>query len=321
MTMPNVVLTGASGFVGTAMIQRLKVEGLQVSAVYRSQPATQEEGMVSHVLDIGPEADWSNVLQECDIVIHLAARVHVMKDTVADPLAEFRRANLDSTINLARQAASAGVKRFVYLSSIKVNGEATAAAPFRTLDRPAPQDPYGISKWESEQALHAISVDSGMEVVIIRPPLVYGPGVRANFLALLGIVNRALPLPLGQVHNHRSMVYLGNLVDAIYHSAIDPRAAGKTFLVADGQDVSTPELIRMLAAAMGRPYRVFDFPVKLLRGLAALIGKSSSIDRLTQSLVVDSSEIRQQLHWSPPYTLDQGLQETVDWYLHKVQSR
>jgi nucleoside-diphosphate-sugar epimerase len=321
MTMPNVVLTGASGFVGAAMVQRLKAEGLQVSAVYRSQPATQEEGMVSHVLDIGPEADWSNVLQRCDIVIHLAARVHVMKDTVADPLTEFRRANLDSTINLARQAASAGVKRFVYLSSIKVNGEATTAAPFSASDRPAPQDPYGISKWESEQALHAISANSGMEVVIIRPPLVYGPGVKANFLALLGIVNRALPLPLGQVHNHRSMVYLGNLVDAIYHSAIDPRAAGKTFLVADGQDVSTPELIRMLAAAMGRPYRVFDFPVKLLRGLAALIGKSSSIDRLTQSLVVDSSEIRQQLHWSPPYTLDQGLQDTVDWYLRKVQSR
>jgi nucleoside-diphosphate-sugar epimerase len=319
--MPNVVLTGASGFVGAAMVQRLKAEGLQVSAVYRSQPATQEEGMVSHVLDIGPEADWSNVLQRCDIVIHLAARVHVMKDTVADPLTEFRRANLDSTINLARQAASAGVKRFVYLSSIKVNGEATTAAPFSASDRPAPQDPYGISKWESEQALHAISANSGMEVVIIRPPLVYGPGVKANFLALLGIVNRALPLPLGQVHNHRSMVYLGNLVDAIYHSAIDPRAAGKTFLVADGQDVSTPELIRMLAAAMGRPYRVFDFPVKLLRGLAALIGKSSSIDRLTQSLVVDSSEIRQQLHWSPPYTLDQGLQDTVDWYLRKVQSR
>jgi nucleoside-diphosphate-sugar epimerase len=319
--MTRLLITGANGFVGRGVCERLsKYPQFTVAAAVRHRV----EDLIATQFPVGTihaQTDWRDLLEQVDIVIHLAARVHLIKDTCANPLAEFRRVNLDSTTNLARQAASAGVKRFVYLSSIKVNGEATTAAPFSASDRPAPQDPYGISKWESEQALHAISADSGMEVVIIRPPLVYGPGVKANFLALLGIVNRALPLPLGQVHNHRSMVYLGNLVDAIYHSAIDPRAAGKTFLVADGQDVSTPELIRMLAAAMGRPYRVFDFPVKLLRGLAALIGKSSSIDRLTQSLVVDSSEIRQQLHWSPPYTLDQGLQETVDWYLHKVQSR
>lgn len=320
MAMPKIMVTGAGGFVGKAMVQRLNVAGARVAAIYRTPSLTREDGVTKYFLDISPQTDWSELLQGCEVVVHLAARVHVMKDTVADPLAEFRHANLDSTVNLAQQAAEAGVKRFVYVSSIKVNGESTLGLPFSASDVPDPQDAYGISKWEAEQALQKISGASGMAIVIVRPPLVYGPGVRANFLALLNIVDRALPLPFGYIHNRRSMVYLGNLVDAIFKCATDPRAAGKTFLVADGQDVSTPDLIRKLAKALRRPCRVIGFPVILLRFLAALARKSSSIDRLTQSLMIDDSHIRNQLTWSPPYTLDQGLQETVDWYLREGKS-
>lgn len=317
MTMPKVMITGANGFVGKAMIRRLSASKVPMVAVFRSQPLVHEDGITEHILDIGPETNWDKALQGCEVVIHLAARVHVMKDTAVDPLAEFRRTNLASTVNLARQAAAAGVKRFVYISSIKVNGEFTSELPFSPSNMPGPQDAYGVSKLEAERALHEISRASGMDVVIVRPPLVYGPGVRANFRALLNVVNLAWPLPLGCVHNRRSMIYLDNLTDAIFQCAIHPKASGKTFLVADGEDISTPDLIRKLAKVLHRPCRVFGFPVVLLTLLAALTGKSSSVNRLTQSLIIDDSDIRNQLNWVPPYTLDQGLKETVDWYLHE----
>ena len=241
-------------------------------------------------------------------VIHLAARVHVMHDTASDPLAAFREVNLDATLELASQAAAAGARRFVFVSSVKVNGEATA--PGRAVterDVPAPQDAYAISKWEAEQGLRQIAASTGMEVVIIRPPLVYGPGVKANFAALMRAVQRGMPLPLGAVQNLRSLVGLDNLVDFIITCARHPAAANQTFLVSDGADISTPDLVRAIARASGRPARLLSVPVGLLASLAALLGKRAAVDRLCSSLQLDISKARGLLQWAPPVTLDEGL--------------
>jgi nucleoside-diphosphate-sugar epimerase len=316
------LVTGATGFVGRAVCDYLLAKGLSVRAGVRSPdehlPSTVEQ-VVVHAID--RHTDWREALDGINIVIHLAARVHVMKDQAKDPLAAFCEINELGTQKLATQAAQAGDVRFVYISSIKVNCENTPhERTVSELDPPVPKDAYGISKLRAEQALRSIERETGMPVTILRPPLIYGPGVRANFRALLGLVWKGLPLPLGKVRNRRSMIYLGNLVDAIFHCALDSRAAGETFLLADGQDVSTPELINKLAVAMHRPNRLFNFPVSTLKMLAALMGKSSSLDRLTQSLAVDSSYIGNQLNWSPPYTLDQGLQETATWYMSQLHS-
>jgi nucleoside-diphosphate-sugar epimerase len=318
----HVLVTGATGFVGRATCDVLLAKGLLVRAAVRKPSSDLPSGVEQVVVSrIAHDTSWHQALEGIDIVIHLAARVHVMKDEAHDPLAEFCEVNESGTRNLAIQAAQSSNMRFVYISSIKVNGEKTHVdRAFTELDVPAPRDAYGISKLRAEQALRLIEQETGMPVTIIRPPLIYGPGVRANFLALLGLVYKSLPLPLGQVQNLRSMVYLGNLVDAILHCTIDPRAAGKTFLVADGQDVSTPDLIRKLASSMRRPCRLWSAPVLMLRAIAALVGRSASIDRLTQSLRVDSSNIREQLQWHPPYTLDQGLHETVEWYVSRVKA-
>lgn len=268
---------------------------------------------------VNADTNWSKALIDVDTIIHLAARVHVMHEYVTDPLSEFLEVNLHGTTNLARQAAKAGVKRFVYVSSIKVNGEFTDGTPFTEDNKPHPQDPYGVSKWEAEQALKKISAETGIEVVIVRPPLVYGPGVKANFYNLLKIVYKALPLPLGTINNRRSMIYVGNLVDALIVCATHPQAAGKTYLVSDGEDISTPRLINQLARALSRPCRIFSVPLSWMRFFARLIGKSAVLDRLTQSLVVDSSLIRRELQWEPPYSLQQGLQETAEWYISTQQ--
>lgn len=247
-------------------------------------------------------------MSDISTVIHLAARVHVMHDTSVDPLAAFREVNADATLQLAAQAAVSGVRRFVFVSSVKVNGEATALGhPFTAADAPAPQDAYAVSKWEAEQGLRQIAVSSGMEIVIIRPPLVYGPGVKANFAALMRAVQRGLPLPLGAVHNLRSLVGLDNLVDFIITCARHPAAANQTFLVSDGADVSTPALIRAMARAAGRPSRLFSVPVGLLGSVASMVGKRPAVDRLCNSLQLDISKARELLQWTPPFTLEDGL--------------
>ena len=252
-------------------------------------------------------------LQGVQTVIHLAARVHVMSDTATDPLGEFRRVNRDWTDRLARAAAGQGVRRFVYLSSIKVNGE-QSTTPFTEQDVPNPQDPYGISKWEAEQALAVVSSETGLEAVVIRSPLVYGPGVGGNFLQLLNNLRNGIPLPLAWVDNRRSLIYRENLVDALIHCVQDRRAAGRTYLVSDGEDLSTPDLIRRIARAMKLPARLWPLPLVVLRWLGRGAGKDTVIDRLLGSLQVDSSRIRQELGWRTPCSIDQGFEETAAWY-------
>lgn len=258
-------------------------------------------------------------LQGVDCVVHLAARAHVLDENGTDPLADYRRINVEATRNLAQQAATTGVRRFVFLSSIKVNGETTDERPFNRDDTPQPLDAYGISKREAEDALRRIGADTGMEIVILRPPLVYGPGVKGNFLRLLRAVAHGMPLPLDSINNRRSLVYIGNLVDAIISCMDVPAAAGKTYLVSDGEDVSTPALVRKLAAALGTPPRLLPCPPALLHFGAALLSKRATVMRLTGSLTVDSSALRQELGWQPRYSLDQGLNATTQWY-HQSQN-
>ena len=262
---------------------------------------------------LGADTPWQDALAGVDIVIHLAARVHIMQDTATDPLTEFRRVNLHGTERLALQAANAGVKRFVFISTIKVHGEETPA-PYTT-DSPAkPSDPYGISKWEAELTLRRIEEETCLEVVVVRPTLVYGPVVKANFLNLMKVVQKGIPLPLASINNSRSLIYVGNLVDALTTSAVHPAAAGKTYLVSDGEDVSTPELIRRVAAALGVPARLFPVPVPLIHLAGAVTGKRTAVNRLLGSLTVDSSRIRNELEWKPPFTMEEGLRETAKWF-------
>lgn len=265
---------------------------------------------------IGPDTDWSEALKGVDTVVYLAARVHVMHDTAADPLAAFRQVNVIGMEHLARMAAIAGASRFIYMSSVKVNGEGRAL-PYREVDKPAPIDPYGISKWEAEQVLDRIANETRMEVVVLRSPLVYGPGVKANFLRLLQMVDLGIPLPLANINNRRSLIYLGNLVGAVIACIEHTRAAGQTFLVSDGEDVSTPDLIRRVAASLGREVRLFAFPASLIRLAGKLSGKSAAGERLLSSLTVDSTKIRRELDWETPYTMEHGLAETAEWYKQK----
>jgi UDP-glucose 4-epimerase len=304
----KVLVTGATGFVGTALCDRLAAYGHKVVPAVRSKSGWPHEVVVGN---LDASTDWRPALTGCDAVIHLAARVHVMNDASLNPLALYRATNTEATLNLARQAAEVGVKRFVFISTIKVNGEGRDAAYSET-DAPAPQDAYAISKWEAEQGLMRIARESGLEVVILRPPLVYGPGVKANFLRLMQLVQRGWPLPLGAIRNRRSLLYLGNFVDAIRLCVEHPTAAGQTFLLDDGQPVSTPELIRALARAMGRPARLLGVPVRVLEFMGVLLGKRAAVARLTGSLWVDSSFIRSRLNWTPPYSMEAGLAATVD---------
>ena len=257
---------------------------------------------------------WSDALAGVQTVIHCAARVHVMRDHAQDPLTEFRRVNTLGTEILARAAAHCGVKRLVFLSSIRVNGENTL--PDTPFDHPSPakpQDPYAISKWEAEQALTRVAAETGLEIVVLRCPLVYGPGVKGNFLRLLQAVNHGIPLPLALARNRRSLIYLDNLTDAIATCLTHPAAAGKTYLMSDGEDVSTAELISRIAQALGKPSRLWPCPLGLMELVGMLTGKSDEIARLLGSLCIDSSKIRSELDWTPPYTLEQGLAETARW--------
>ncbi|MFZ2301194.1 MAG: SDR family oxidoreductase [Gallionella sp.] len=306
------LITGANGFVGRYLCAELIRQGHTVRAAVRSAAPLTNPIEVSVVGAIDGETNWADALREIDVVIHLAARVHVMKDEASDSLAEFLKVNTQGTANLASQAAVAGVKRLVYVSSIKVNGEQTTKTrPFTESDKPNPQDAYAVSKWQAEQALQRIAHETGLEIVIVRPPLVYGPGVKGNFARLLATVKKGIPMPLASVHNKRSLIYLGNLADALIACANHPSAAGKTYLVRDGEDISTPDLVRQIAMSLGKPARLFPLPTGLLLGLGGLFGKSEAIRRMAGSLCVNDDLIRKELGWKPGVTLQQGVQETA----------
>ena len=308
-----ILLTGASGFVGHAIAKACLADNVAVICPSRQPLNWQADHMQNIVVsDLAADTDWSACLQNTDIVIHCAARVHVMQETASDPLQQFRQVNVEASLNLARQAAAAGIKQFIYLSSVKVNGEATEPGlPFTAADIAKPQDAYGISKHEAEQALLAFGRQSGMAVTIIRPPLVYGPGVKANFLSMMRGVKRGLPLPLASIRNKRSFVYVGNLVSLVLHCRLRPTAYQQVFLVSDGRDLSTPELLRLCAAALGVKAYLLPFPVSLLNLAARIAGRQSVADRLCQSLQVDIHKTKDVLEWSPPFTVEQGLQATA----------
>ncbi len=317
--MTKLLVTGANGFVGHALCDEARLRRYQVRCATRA--AWQSDSCTEHVAvgAIDDKTDWTDALQGVDAVIHLAARVHVMSDEADDPLTEFLAVNLHGTANLARQAARAGVKRLVYVSSIKVNGEHTAGAgAFTEADQADPQDPYAVSKWEAEQALHRIAAETGLEVVVVRPPLVYGAGVKGNFISMLDVLAKGIPLPLASVHNRRSLIYVGNLVDALIACSLHPGAAGQTYVVSDGEDISTPELLLRLGEAMGRSARLFPCPPAALKVVGRLTGRSGQIERLLGALRVDGGKIRRDLSWTPPYTLQQGLQATAVWYRHTL---
>ena len=316
----KLLVTGASGFVGRAFCAEAIARGLSVVAVTRK--ATNISNVQVVLLgNIHVNTDWQATLMGCDVVVHLAARVHVMDEHSAKTLQAFLDVNCHATMSLAKQAVAAGIKRFVYVSSIKVNGEFTETKPFSEKNQANPQDSYAVSKWQGEQALLQLAKETDMEVVIIRPPLVYGEGVKANFLSLLHAVNKSLPLPVGSIYNRRRMIYVGNLVDMLITCARHPVAAGQTYLVSDAESVSTPNLIRNLAKVLGRRCFVFPFPIFILRFLAKLLGKSTAVDRLTQSLEMDNSKVYNELGWKPPYTMQQGLQATADWYLQSINNK
>ena len=310
-----ILITGATGFVGKALLQRLLTDDASrrlVVAVRRGGQRWPELVLPIVTGDLSPATDWSIALKGVTVVVHCAARVHVMQDTEIDPLTAFRAVNLDGTLNLAHQAAVAGVKRFVFVSSVKVNGESTSPGrAFAEADVPNPQDAYGQSKHEAEQGLLQLSADTGMEVVIIRPPLVYGPGVKANFAALMRAVKRGMPLPLGAVHNQRSLVALDNLVDFIVTCITHPQAANETLLVSDGQDLSSTELVRGMAKAGGVQARLLPVPVWALQAGASLLGKGDTVQRLCGNLQVDISKARSLLGWVPPVSVEEGLRRAM----------
>lgn len=312
----KVLVTGASGFVGSALCGHLLAKGQTVTGAVRNMPENPLPGVEYRVVsDLSAETNWREALVGMGAVVHCAARVHIMKETSTDPLAAFREMNVKGTACLAGQLADNGVKRFVFISSIKVNGETTSGHPFTADDTPAPKDPYGISKWETEQVLQRIAEKTGLEVVIIRPPLVYGPGVRANFLRLMQAVKRGMPLPLGAINNRRSLVALDNLMDLIDTCLNHPAARNQTFLVSDGSDLSTTELVKNMAAALGRPTRLIPVPESLLRVVAKLLGKTSIAQRLCGSLQVDINKTRDMLGWSPPVTGEEALRKTASHFL------
>jgi UDP-N-acetyl-alpha-D-quinovosamine dehydrogenase len=314
-----ILVTGSTGFVGQAVVDGLLNAAYDIRACSRQYDAISRSGIHSFQTgDLSENIDWHQALQNVNVVIHLAARVHMMSDSVIEPLTEFRKINTIATLNLARQAAEGGVKRFVFLSSIKVNGEETnSESKFKPDDDFIPTDPYAVSKYEAEQGLLAIAKETGMEVVIIRPPLVYGPNVKANFSSMMKWINRGVPLPLGAVHNERSLVALNNLVSFIIHCLEHPKAANEIFLISDGEEVSTTKLLRKVASAFGKQAKLLPIPVKMMSIIAKVIRKKEVADRLFGSLQVDSSKARELLGWKPIITMDEQLKKTVDAYLHE----
>ena len=315
--LPRVLVTGANGFIGEALVFRLLLDKrFEPIAAVRGSTRLQELCSVVR-FDLTESYVFPRLI-DVSVLVHTAARVHIMSETAGDALTEYRKVNVQGTVRLARHAADSGVKRFVYLSSIKVNGEGTKkGVRYRANDPPAPIDPYGVSKWEAEQALQQIGVDTGMEIVIIRPPLVYGPGVKANFQSMMRWLARGVPLPLGGIANKRSLVSIGNLVDLIERCISHPAAAGNTFLISDGEDLSTTQLLRRMSTAMRVRPRLLYLPPMLLRLGACILRRSATMQRLCGSLQVDIQETRRILQWSPPESVDQALRQTADQFLQQ----
>ena len=307
--MTKVLVTGANGFVGGHLCPYLVSQGNVLrAALRRHQPDWRLCEQVA-VGDVDAGTDWASALEGVECVVHLAGRAHVMQEFADDPLALFRQVNVAGSQGLARQAAEAGVKRMIFLSSIKVNGERSVGRPLHSDDNPAPEDPYGQSKWEAEQALRRIAEETGLELVIIRPVLIYGGGVKGNLQRLAGLVRSGVPLPLGRVNNRRSLLSIQNLLDLLQCCLVHPAAAGEVFLAADGEDLSTPQLIRKMAAAMGVPARLLPLPVTLLSLLGRLTGRSAEVERLCGDLQVDIEKNRQLLGWTPRISVEAALDE------------
>lgn len=318
----RVLLTGATGFVGRAIRARLSDDSRYVvRSAYRGAKKVNLTGESIEVGDIDGNTDWSHALDGVDFVIHAAARVHVM-NSGADEIDAYRSVNREGTLALARQAAAAGAKRMVFLSSAKVNGEMTdPGRPFRADDKPKPEDPYAISKYEAETGLGKIAAETGMEVVIVRPPLVYGPGVGANFLKLIRLVDSGVPLPFGSIDNRRSLVAVGNLADLIVHCLSAEGASGQTFLAGDGEDLSTPDLVRRIAHHLGRPPRLLPVPAGMLKMAGMLTGRSVQVQRLLGSFQIDIEKTRDMLDWQPPVTGNEAMAETVSWFRNRKEQK
>lgn len=298
-----IAVTGATGFVGRSLCEALRHAG----TAFRPLSRADAPGCIA-VGDIGPDTAWGAALAGASTVVHLAARVHHRQEREASALDSYRRTNVAGTLRLARKAQACGVRRIVFVSSIKVNGERTEPGhPFHADDAPAPTDPYGISKLEAERELRALGAKTGLEVVVVRPPLVYGAEVGANFRALVDLARKGLPLPLGAIRNKRSLIAVGNLVDLLIRCVDHPQAAGRTFLCRDGQDVSTPELLRAIGLALGRPAQLVPAPALVIEAAGKLLGQGAAVRRLTDSLQVDDAETRACLDWTPPFTLGQAL--------------
>ena len=320
MTGLHVLVTGASGFVGNAVCANLESQGYMVRSAVRS--ARRAEGLFGDVTSVGEidaKTDWSCAVRGVNVVVHTAARVHIMDDTAVDPLTEFRRVNVAGTLNLARQAVEAGVRRLVFISSIGVNGAETFDMPFTDKDLAAPHSPYAVSKYEAELGLQQISQDHDIEIVIIRPPLVFGPNAPGNFNKLLKIMNKGFPLPLGAIHNQRSFVALDNLVDLIVTCVYHPAATNQTFLVSDGDDLSTTSLLKRTAVALGQPARLIPVPMQVVRVAARLLGRINLAQQLCGSLQVDISKARIILGWTPPVSVDEALKKTAEDFLARQQ--
>lgn len=314
----NIIVTGATGFIGSALVQYLHQENHSLRAVVRnidnSLPLTIQQELIGGLL---PNTDWAPVFNDAETIIHLAARAHVLKDQAVEPLASFRETNTYATLNLAKQAADAGVRRFIFISSIGVNGNQTHDKRFTADDTPSPAEPYAISKHEAENGLRQVATETGMEVVIIRPPLVYGANAPGNFGQLIKTVESGIPLPLSDIHNQRSLVALPNLIDLITKCVDHPAAANQTFLVSDGEDLSVTELLQRLSLALGRPARLFPLPQSWLETGLTLLGKRAIAQRLCGNLQVDISKTRDLLGWAPPVSVDEALQQTALAWLKK----
>ena len=318
----KILVTGANGFVGSQLSETLAKSGHEVRNTARSLASNSSTTRELITCDLESVDNLDHLTTGCDAIVHLAGRAHVMSDNPATSESLYVSANVDVTRKLAQSAARTGVKRMILMSSVKVNGESTTInTPFTAQDIPNPQDPYGRSKTQAEQALWELTSTSGLEGVVIRPPLVYGPGVRANFASLIGIVGRGLPLPLGSIQNKRSFVSLDNLVDLISTTVQSPNAAGNTFLVSDGHDLSTPELVRSIASALDQSPKLFPFPSALLKLAATASGKRGAYDRLCGSLTVDIALTKQKLSWTPPFTVQDSMQRTVDAFIQSKESR
>jgi len=309
----TVLVTGASGFVGGALLERLQADGKKTPiAVVRSDKQLSAAVDIVRIEEISSQTQWKPHLANVDTIIHCASRVHVMNDTEADPLEAFRRINVHGTLNLARQAAEAGVRRFIFISSIKVNGEGTFLdKPYTAEDAPAPTDPYGMSKSEAEQGLLQLATTSAMDVVIIRPVLVYGPGVKANFLNMMRWLDKGIPLPFGAINNRRSLVSIYNLVDLIVTCIDHPAATNQTFLVSDGDDLSTTELLCRMARSLGKPVRLLPVPAWMLEFGARVLGKKALSQRLCGCLQVNIDKTQALLNWTPPVSVDEALARTA----------